>query len=165
MALPTTRNLTATAASQVNANLHNDLQDCIIGKKCPSMVRTTAPIQVGSSGVLWTGWGGRIESIGTQAASLAIPAEVGDRVTALQLGAMGNGVVDVTYDLYVITSSQTLQQIGSLVDTNRAAAWGSAVLSVPVPTVIGANECLLLVAAPSAAGYSIGSIRLTYDRL
>lgn len=161
--LPTSRNETATNATPVNPNLINDIQDCVIGKKCPSSARTT----LGIAGVGWSAPAGQVYALSTGPGTLLVPlpSETGDRITGLVLAAFGDGAVDVTYNLKKIGPTMAGPvTIGAIVDNNRAAAWGDVALVV-TPAVMGVGETLYLEAIASAANARVGVIRQTYDRL
>lgn len=164
MALPTSREITATPAADIPSNVINAIQDAIIGKKFASIPRTFHPTPMPSGAYTLSGEG-YIESSGVGGARIAIPTEEGDRVTAITFKAFGNGVVDVTYELRLLANDNvTSTLLGTVTDNNRAAAWGDVTFAV-APTIIGAGQSLSFVAAANAAGARLGRIKVTFDRL
>lgn len=161
--LPTSRNETCTNASPVNPNLINDLQDCVVGKKCGPTVRP----QLALGGVGWSAPAGQLYLLSTGPGTAIIPlyTETGDRITGLTLAAFGDGAVDVVYTLKKIGPTMAgAVSLGTIADNNRAAAWGDVVIAVAA-SIMGAGEALYLEAVASAANARLGVIRQTYDRL
>lgn len=166
MALPTSRDETCTPAAQVSSNLLNRIQDQIIGNKKPSTTKMLAP-KIVNMGSTWTTPGvDTVQSASAQEAFFDVPSEVGDRITGLEVTAQGNGVVDATITLYYVNAGMVPTSMGALVDTNRAAAWGQAVVTPNItPHTMAVGERLRLSVNPNAAAYQVGTIRLIYDRL
>lgn len=168
MALPTTRDETITAASQIKAALLNKLQDMIVGHKKPSLMRTTPSLHAALSPTWVYDFGtGYIQSSSSTSACIGLLVEAGDRITGVSIMAQGDGVVDATYTLRAVTAAGVVTTLcNAQADNNRSVAWGtvSLVLS-PATYVMSANEMLHLLVSPNAGNYRVGSVSYTYDRL
>lgn len=166
MTLPTSRNTTYASSSPLLANDINVLQDCIVGTKKPSTVRSLFPIMTAPAGG-WTLGGNIISSQASGSQFFPLFTEVGDRVTEIDVEAIGNGVADVTYTVIISTNSaQTV--LVTVNDINRAAVWGLVTINAAAGLaahVMALGEQLFLGAQPNAVGYSISGIRQKYDRL
>ena len=164
--LPGSRSYTLVpGSSEVPASVINELQDCIVGNKKPTMWRTGFPITNGYGS--WVAGSGNalISTAGGVVGAIALPCEEGDRVTNFDLYVTGNGTADATFDLYMGSLLTTTTNIGTLTLTNQPGpAW--AKVSIPVaPRVLDPDSFLYLAMLPTGAGFYIGGWRLGYDRL
>lgn len=166
MALPTSREETVTSAGIVKPATINTLQDCVIGHKKPALVRTFSPhIGMITSGTFTHGSSGAITSSAAASVRFCLPVETGDRITGLQVEVFGDGVVDATYELFASNSAGVVYLVAAATpDNNRPAAWGT-LAPVIAPYVMPADKALILGFGINAANYSIGTMRLYYDRL
>jgi hypothetical protein len=171
MALPTTRNTNyAAGSSAIKATDLNALQDCVIGKKFPSIVRTFFPRPVGSLPTNWSLVVGATDAYLLSAAAptsflIEIPTETGDRVTNLNFTAFGDGAVDCTFTVYTLDSAHVATNLCTFNDVNRAAAWGLAQLNPFTAHTMALGESLLCYVSANAANYRLSHGRLTLDRL
>lgn len=167
MALPTSREETATAAANVKSNTINAIQDAIIGGKKAATKKIINPLPLKFYNSGWnvvTGGAHYIEPAAGSSSFLAPDGfEVGDRITGFEVRAYGNGVADITYTLMLVSPSGLYTTLSTITDLNRAAAWGSAV-GVVTPAVLAAGESLL-IQVDATNGTRIGAFTLTYDRL
>jgi hypothetical protein len=169
MALPNTRETTATPSGPVDSNTINAIQDCIIGDK---------------RGAWWTefliaprfanGWTvdttGYLLSGGGLQGHANIPVDVGDRIIGFEFDALGNGAIQITaVGLSVITpviggSTMPGVGIGSVTAQTPPATWTSYA-AVITPTVIAARSSLQLHFQANAAALRIGRIAIRRERL
>lgn len=178
MALPTSRNTTYAAGSQVKSADLNDIQDCIVGHKRPTFKRTFYPKFVipgtnpftgalaGASHLVWS-------SAGAANAIFDIPYEDGDRLINLRYWAAGDGAVDLTLGKIFWSSDLTgaLSTIANWTDNNRAASFGlvdvAAISTGPTftPTTLAADGDLFVQLITNAANYTLGPFTAWFDRL
>ncbi len=178
--LPTSRTTTHIVGDPVDPNLIDEIQDAIIGSKRKPFIRRFfprftvpgpawgAPASVVAGGLSFAG----VTSTGISATPgrIEIPHEVGDRLIGLSWQACGNGVADIVIDaMYSPTylSPPSPPLLGTLTDLNRSgAAWSTATMVIGTPTVVvDGSNMEILVLAQGAAGYTIGMMSGTFDRL
>jgi hypothetical protein len=167
MALPTSREETFTPASPVSSNTLNAIQDAIIGRKRPSFVRSVpfAALNIINGWTFTFGGTAYYESNASGSAYLALPMEVGERVTGIEVDVYGNGAADTTFTAYYMDAAQVPQQLATLTDTNRSAAWFSLAIAAFTAHTMAAKESLVLQIGQNAAGYRLGTFRYTVDLL
>jgi hypothetical protein len=176
MPLPVSRDTTYAASSQVKSADLNDIQDCIIGNRKPTMTKIFGPNGGGILPLAPANWsaagpnpnpgGNYFWSVGGAVAFMVyFPVEVGDRITGLSARAYGDGAADCTFTAGYFDASGVLQTLGSLNDVNRAAAWGDAVMGGWTNHTIVAGEILGCYVQINAANYRIQKWAVTYDRL
>lgn len=169
MAFPYTRIETATPASPIKSAITNSMQDGFVGKKHGSITRTFSPIPlhagswatVAGSMYLLSGAGGIV-------AIIPLPVDAGCLIEACSYKGYGDGVVDVTATLRrQLPSMAGITDLGSVVDNNRAAAYGDVVLAMTgtaADRTIDDYNSLFLQLSASAANARCGNIKLTYSR-
>lgn len=168
MALPTSRNTTYAALSQVKSVDLNAIQDAIVEHKRPSVPRSMSPYGGMVTAGTWTFSANHITSGGAGAefrASLFL--EAGDRITAFQFAAFGDGAADATYQVNLATADMATNttHVAPTNDDNRAAAWGVVAPAFTPYTAPAGGAVLTFVISANAAGYSVGTISWTIDRL
>lgn len=126
------------------------------GLKRPSLPELALPGTY--SWVVGTGGITYVVSSGAGTSSFRLDVETGDVITGLVFAAMGDGTVDVTYNLLVISAAMVATNIGTITDSNRAASWGDVTMTV-TPHTMADGECLALNATPNGANAALGVIR------
>lgn len=174
MGLPTSREANHGAQSPIAGTTVDKIQDCIIGAKKPSLVRTFGPNGGGVSPLSPASWTNSMGTSPTQnyfvsgaATSFLVhlPCETGDRITGITVRAFGDGAVDCTFTAGYLDSSGVLQPLATFTDTNRAAAWGDAILSPWTNRTLLAGESLACHVNINAINYRIQKWLVSYDRL
>lgn len=161
MTLPISRNTTHTPNAPVLSVDLNAIQDCIVGGKRGSVDEGFRPLVIDTTGgtvFAASNSGHGLDgsefyaiASGGSTKRIPIPMAVGDRLLALKVDALGDGVADATWTVYKQTRAQLqasttvwagtcIQTAGvGIVDTNRAAAWGVLDLSIAA----GGSTCAL----------------------
>lgn len=169
--LPSSRNRTYNTSDPIVPGDINDLQDCVAGAKLPSMPVVGYPVPLSLASMAWTVPGGTnapyFLSSGGATSYFRIPdVYTGDRITGFAIAAFGDGVVDVSHIVKIVSSAMGMSDFCNSSDNNRAAAWGDyAPTLAGGPHVMLAGESLLYIVAPNAANARIGRFILTKDRL
>lgn len=166
--LPFTRPSNPTSGEPVPSGAIAEIMDAIIAGAKNVSSRT---FKSGSAlqATNWAFSGGGVTGGWTSSAAgslyLAVPnLEQGDRVKTFKVRAQGDGSVDVTYTLAVVRDD-VATTIATLVDNNRAAAWGDAVLAFSSgPYTLAANEWLVLIATANAANAKVLHCTYSWDR-
>lgn len=167
--LPFRRARTYVAGSQLKSVDLNFLQDSLVGKKHGLVKVEIAPVIV-NNGVGWALQANdTIKSTAAGLAQLFLPCEVGDVILGVELQVKGDGVADATVNLWYVDSGMARFGIASTADVNRAAAWGTLVVSaltppVPTPHTMAAGERLRVEIDAAAANYEVGQITLIKHR-
>lgn len=168
MALPTSRNTTYTAGSQVKSADLDDIQDCIISAKHGDVIRNVSPfsgqVQTAGGFVSVGGTAGYMVSTASAILSVSLPLTVGERIKTVSYLLFGDGAADVTVKVVSMDATMTGTQIGTLTTTNQAASW--SVLTIDVTdTTVAANGSVFIEFSANATGLRVGSISYTCDRL
>jgi hypothetical protein len=170
--LPFRRPRTYAALSQLKSADLNAMFDCHIAK-AHGLIKVPIPPVIINTGTAWSYDPGmpndQVVSTGAGLVRLAVPCEVGDTILGVELRAFGDGAVDAQIDLSYLDAAMVEQPIASLADNNRAAAWGSAIVSaLTTPGTIHTmanNERLRLSVNANAVGYLVSQIKLIKYRL
>ncbi len=145
MALPDSRDLTATPASQVSSTLDNVLQDCIIGGKHGD-IEVTHPITDGSTST-GTSTGLVPPTVSLQVGGvdwhMRLPTRVGDRLKTLKIRHFGNGVSDFNVELRK-WSAGVVTVIDTIVIANAPASWQTTTQAIVGTPIALAGEYFFL---------------------
>lgn len=172
MALPTSRERTYAANSQVFSADLNALQDQFpSGGKRSSWTRSFWPKMLVDGDFVkgLTGTQPYIKStaLSTAPVFIEIPCDEGDRITAFTYEAFGDGSADaVTIVAYAVGMSgfASPTTLSTVTDNNRAASWGSVVMPSFTAQVVAAGGGLYLKSTADT-NYRIGLCHATFDRL
>jgi hypothetical protein len=166
MPLPDSRDLTATAASGVPANLHNVMQDCIIGGKHGDIVENFANFALLDTNSTQQLQYVQISTLGGTP-HRAIDVKQGDRIKAVSVSIYGNGAATMTFTVYKMATDGTLTSMGIGSAAAPAAAWQTLSHTLAVPWDVGAGEVFILHFNSGAGGGAPtrwGNIRITKSR-
>jgi len=91
----------------------------------------------------------------------------GERITDVQVNAFGDGAADTTYTVaWISASGQTVTNLFQQTDSNRAAAWGTFLLSslgTFTAHTMADGESLYLFANAVSGNYRWGNVAWIYD--
>jgi hypothetical protein len=164
VALPLTRNETATPASPVKSGTTNDIQDCIIGGKHGDVEEAIPGCFLNSNGnTTYSTVNGSISTTGAANIVGPIPLKVGDRIKSLTFSRAGDGVADITSADVILfdPATGTALSLGSTTVTNPGAA-ADTTINVTDTTIVG-NRSVFLLLAVNAANIVIHNVRWTKD--
>jgi hypothetical protein len=180
MALPTSRERTYAAGSQVFSADLNKIQDCIIGRKRPVWSVTWNPTMLVQTNFAWGANPVNAafppcltsNSVGALL-TFGIPYEDGDRLIGFKYMSAGNGAADTNGGRidYAATIGTATSQLASWTDTNRAAVWGvvdvTTIAAAPAFTsqVLAATGSLIVTIPANGTGLSLGGFTALFDRL
>jgi len=171
--LPNSRQESHGANSPIKGSTIDAIQDAIIGAKFSA----AKPFCFGPFGETLSGtwnWNtaGTVYLVSAGGASsrlMRLDCQAGYRITDVVMQVFGDAAVDTTWTLfYAAASGQTLNNLCTGTDTNRAAAWGSlniSSLGAFTTRTMLENEALFLKADANAANYRIGNVKPIFDRL
>lgn len=171
MSLPTSRDVTLSAASQVPSSLLDRLQDQVVGRKQPSFTQWVAPgfcavpNATGSSTVA----GDRItgNAAWTFTGMHVGPHTDGDRITALVVKFLGTGAAQVmTLLLKLSSAAGAVTTLATLTITNPPATWANYTQPLVTPHVMAPGESISLdLTSGTLLNTAIGAVGITKDRL
>lgn len=172
MALPTSREQTANNSMPISSAVLNAVQDAIIGAKRKEWYTPLwiTPRFAGSWTVDVTGY--IVSSAGVGGHMFLPGIDIGDRITGFNFRALGNGAINLTVGLSLITNATGGAaiggtSIGSSIITPTAVYQQYALgTTIPfVPTTLALGEALMLTFQAAAANVRIGYCEFRRDRL
>lgn len=172
LGLPTRRNRTYAAGSQVFSADLNAYSDGLVGRKKPPFGRrffprlaypgSTNPFAYFLQGTTPT----VVSSGNTTDAAVEILYEPGDRILGLHMWNFGDGAADTQFDVrYFPTPGGSVTTLSTLTDVNRAAAFGKVIMPTFAAQVLAEDSVLVLRLTPNAANYQVGPCMAWFDRL
>lgn len=161
--LPLSRNTTYTSATPIRSVDLNDVQDCIIAgaRGAGSIIAHPFAVTLGSNAS--RNAGGYVAFSGIGDVSWSPQMRAGDRVTALNLRTYGDGVHQLAINVWVMSASNVLTNIGpggaAVTVTPANGAWGDATIDL-IDTTLASTESLYVTIESSGAGVRLGNLRL-----
>lgn len=175
--LPNSRTVTINTGDPIPPALLNEIQDVLISGAESSFTETypmiciglgtdseisTAPNPVGAINTVL-----KFTSIGNQHVWFGVPATIGNTITSGKLSVYGDGAVDVTVDLFIVSQGGVTTgalATGSL--SNAPASWSTVSIANVSNQTIADGEMLLLKVSAGAgsAVFYIDTLRVTQFR-
>lgn len=162
--LPDSRNRTYTAATPVDPNDLNDLQDMVIGAKHSAMTRTFSPTK--GHGNASTADALNLTVDLADAGTWTVPLEglmEGDRITSVSVAIFGDGASDLNWNVHRHQPPMTTVSDSGTTETNPPAAWADYTYNVADFTLIE-GEIPYVTFDAVGAGISIGPIKVVVSR-